>query len=231
VVLTTRNEARNEALCTAFNAERSYSDVVGDSRVARNVIPVRWLLTADIGGYEDCAANVRSFDFARGRALLAQAEAALRAGDTPGDFSGRGPFFVQQIAGERGITFVVVDLSETDGTQFPGLGGQLGQALAAQSRALNRPANAPVPELRASGPALRPVGGTAAQGSAAEQMATTAGDLAAELPGVQRGCTALRDPWVSTAAGLLRVFLGPLNAVLTIADRFCTASAGGRAGG
>lgn len=247
VVMTPASANRNLALCRAFASERSYGELTAESRLARNIVPVRWLLTSDPGRYDDCDANTRLYDFDRGAKLLAEAAAALRAGGGSGAFTGRGPFFVEQFAGEDGLTYLVIDLSETDSADFGDLSTRLSQALAGQSAALAaRPAEASA-ERRvnaATVPATAPSAGPAtspAVGPRATPATTPA--TAAVAPGAQpstlaaaadladrvrantiKGCTALKSPTASILIGIFTTAFPPGRGVITVANRLCTAS-------
>jgi len=244
VVMTPASANRNLALCRAFASERSYGQLTAESRLARNIVPVRWLLTSDPGRYDDCDANTRLYDFERGAKLLAEAAAALGASGGTGAFTGRGPFFVEQFAGEDGLTYLVIDLSETDSADFGDLSTRLSQALAAQSAALAARTE-PAPERRLNA-ANVPAAGPSTGATAAPNVGPSAGPTpaaAATAPGGQpsalaaavnladsvrtntiKGCTALKSPTASLLIGIFTTAFPPGRGVITVANRLCTAS-------
>ena len=140
IVLTPYDQARNAEACTAFRTLQSYSDLIAANPSSTNVIPLRWPSDRHIDQDSACNILLQNFNYFEAAELLSRvASSTTTASGQKLDISGPGPFIIEQIATDKGITYAVIDMSKvpTGNLQFNRLAASLTAAITYQTVALS----------------------------------------------------------------------------------------------
>jgi hypothetical protein len=118
VVLKPYDRARNIAACQAFLQIKTVPEVMAQSPLAQNIMPLRWLVLAAPADANDCDKIVDGSDYYAGAAMLGSISATTTnpSGEHV-DVSGPGPFIIEQFADESGLHYVILDFSKSTNPQ------------------------------------------------------------------------------------------------------------------
>jgi len=196
LLLKPGDRARNIALCQGFTGIAGLAQAQADHPNAV-VIPLRWLLTrpADFTA-PDCNDVVGYYDYFRAGTILgALATTTTAPGKTALDFSGRGPFLIEQFVDANGSHYLFVDLSRSSNADLARLGPLIARALVQQADVLT--SNAQI------------AGG-------GDPVAHAAAASKSSMPGwLRRVCGVATSPLVHIAKILFAAVFPPSLAVIT----------------
>ena len=196
LLLKPGDRARNIALCQGFTGIAGLAQAQADHPNAL-VIPLRWLLTrASNFTTPACDEVVEHYDYFRAGTILgALATTTTAPGKAALDFSGRGPFLIEQFVDANGSHYLFVEFSRFTDAQLTGVGPLIARALVQQSDVLTS---------------------NAQLGGSPDPAAHAAAASKSSMPGwLRRVCGVATSPLVHIAKILFAAVFPPTLAVIT----------------
>ncbi len=137
LILKSGDTARNASVCQGFSALPTAAAAQA-SNPNGIVIPFRWLMVrTPTTSRPDCDSINADYDFFRAGSLLgALAGTTVTEKGKSADFSGRGPFLLEQFSDANGLHYLLVDFSKAGEADFQRLGAMVQTAIARQADAL-----------------------------------------------------------------------------------------------
>lgn len=207
LILKSGDAARNARICAGFSAVATAAEAQAADPNGI-VIPLRWpMVRRPTAARPDCDRINDDYDFFRAGTLIGGlAASGVADKGKPVNFSGRGPFLIEQFVDANGLHYLLIDLSKNADDQFGDLGARVQALVDRQVAAMT--SNAALLALPKAAVTMAPDDAAAAGKAAAEAKANGGGWL-------HRACGVAKSPLVKVLQILAVAVFPPALAVTT----------------